>query len=589
MIVFSSIDALDKDLVLGGVSTLGSDDIGVVGPFPRYSITREDITTTDGTYVNSKFNITVTGTATLKSDTNQDMLVKGQRQAAVQGEALILSQLNRHTWPMHGNGKLSISPYGGLGNQIEFVDARIVSLELPEQDETAGVQNQQFTVQFQAYEDSTTKSTNSNNDGDRAAIEYKLASVEETWDLNPTDEYVTDVAAPVGDEPSVTTTYRTYTLTHTLSATGLKKMSESTTGLANDGESWRQAAKYIGKRLENTGGISPTTITTNILNLTETGNNNNFNPFQMDGDSSNFDYNLANSTIPNPAYDDTSPTSDSNPLTIPNTATGGKSYAAYDHVRTINANVAAGSYTVTETWVLSWDDANKRAIADIEVSVDDAQAAQAVAITVAGTIKGISTKSSTSVTNDKYDNALKYYKNLNMYHLANSFYQDTGLGIARKDPTDDTGATKLTLRSTEFGKSLGINESTGTITFSVSFNDMQVRLADAIEDSVEISDTGGSEVVAIIGVILRAAGPIIQDMGTITEKRKSVTYTAKVMRDKRHSWPPTTGTTPETIVNGFAPFDVDGSDKDRQWIQTKNESYNPDTGDYSFVREWVYQ
>ena len=65
MITFKSQDS-GKTLAIGGVSSLGSE-VGIVGPFPRYSISREDLTLADGTYLNSKFNITVTGTATLKS------------------------------------------------------------------------------------------------------------------------------------------------------------------------------------------------------------------------------------------------------------------------------------------------------------------------------------------------------------------------------------------------------------------------------------------------------------------------------------------------------------------------------------------
>ena len=151
-ITFTSQDNA-QEIMIGGATTL-SGDSGGIGPFPRYSINREEMATTDGTYLNSKFTITITGTATLKTATDQNMLVQGERQRAVQGEALIKMMFNREQWPMHGNGVLEIDSYGAsITNTIKFLDARLISLELPEQnDETAGVQNLEFSFTFEAYQ-----------------------------------------------------------------------------------------------------------------------------------------------------------------------------------------------------------------------------------------------------------------------------------------------------------------------------------------------------------------------------------------------------------------------------------------------------
>ena len=142
-----------------------SHDQGGIGPFPRYSISREEMATGDGTFLNSKYTITITGTATLKTATNQNMLVQGERQRAVQGEALIKALFNKTKWPMHGNGVLEIDSYGTpTDNKIKFLDARLTSLELPEQNqETAGVQNLEFSFVFEAYQ--YDKTENSDNAG----------------------------------------------------------------------------------------------------------------------------------------------------------------------------------------------------------------------------------------------------------------------------------------------------------------------------------------------------------------------------------------------------------------------------------------
>ena len=94
-------------------------------------------------------------------------------------------------------------------------------------------------------------------------------------------------------------------------------------------------------------------------------------------------------------------------------------------------------------------------------------------------------------------------------------------------------------------------------------------------------------------------------MGTITEKIKTLTYTAKINRANRKSKP----TFAEAMVDEYAPFPAtqvnpqfDASldppapnvpatipaNTDKQWVQTKSESWNRDTGDYTFTKEWVY-
>jgi len=616
MITFTSKDS-DKQLIIGGASALdptASDELGVVGPFPRYSISREELTTEDGTYINSKFSITVTGTATLKSGTNQDMLKQGERQAAVQGEAIILAQLNRNQWPMHGNGLLQIAPYGGKGNKIKFNDSRITSIELPEQNESAGVQNQEYTIQFEAYED-TSASSNDNDPagtGSIASPTYNLSNVAESWELVPAEDrynyagnklagaaVLDDLGAEI--EAAADTPYTTFTLTHTLSATGLKKLHDSSTGLADDGAAWKQAAEYIGARLTNTK--DPTeAIVTNTLNMKITKANpdagtpgepatinqtsNQFNPFQMDSEKTNLGYDLGD-------------------------ADSG-AYKAYDHVRTVSSNVSAGSYSVTDTWVVAYGNDNQSATTDLEISVEGG-VTEAVVVTLNGTVAGLSTKAAGAKQHDKYTNAKAAYDKMatSFKAAADSAYADfVETDPARTDGdlwVNPEGTVPKALKSTEFSKTLGINKVTGTITFSVSFNDAIVQHPSVIEDSIQVEDSGGTDVIAIIGVLLRAAGPVIQDMGTITEKRKTVTYTAKINRENRTNKP----TFAEDMINEYAPFEMrkdnpdfdsntnpnaprtilipkDDPDAPLQWVQTRSESWNKDTGDYTFTKEWAY-
>ena len=647
MISFTSKDT-DKQLIIGGVANLdptANTEFGVVGPFPRYSITREELTTEDGTYINSKFSITVTGTATIKHSDSQDMLKKGERQSRVQGEALILAQLNRNQWPMHGNGVLEIAPYGGIqDNIIIYKDARITSIELPEQNESAGVQNQEYTIQFEAYEDTSVVKNSNNPAGSDEPITtptYKLSSVAESWELVPLDSrfvYKDDKLAgaaveadalavpPIEAEDAAETPYKTFTLTHSLSATGLKKMkgdSVTSSGLADNGESWRQAAEYIGERLQKVGDPL-TAIGFNTLNVPITKNDpaeaqvsNQFNPGKMDSDDTNLRYNLSDATRTNPDFNPDAPASEENPATLPNGV-----YKAYDHVRTVSSDVSAGSYSVTDTWVVAYknldsDENDRSATVDIEISIEGA-VTDNIVVTLSGTVTGLDTAHATAQQHNKYANAkAAYYKLAKSFKAAadaayNDFIaidpdSDSGAALPPRDDLDSwinpQGALPKTLKSAEFAKTLGINEPAGTINFSVSYDDAIISDPSVVNESLQVDDNGGTQVVAIIGVLLRAEGPVIQDMGTITEKTRTVTYTAKINRANRITKP----TFAEGLVDQYAPFaitvpnpdydpvtnpnvptTIPGPNADKQWVQIKSESWNRDTGDYTFSKEWVY-
>tara|TARA_B100000519_G_C14257998_1_gene446055 strand:- start:1674 stop:3494 length:1821 start_codon:yes stop_codon:yes gene_type:complete len=600
MISFKSHEST-KELVLGGITTLDASakEFGVVGPFPRYSISREDISTEDGTHINSRFVINVTGTATLKTTDDQDMLNKGQRQSRVQGEALILAQLNRNQWPMRGNGVLEIAPYGGHANIIKYNDARILSIELPEQNETsAGVQYQEYTVQFEAFEDGGV-SNNTSNPGDLIQPTYNLSNVEESWEFTRNDQFVGDpytmktVTHPdteqdveiLADNPGYS-----FTLTHTLNAVGIQGSGAV--------QGWERARDYIDTRV-GTGrpGASPgpgwsspipdtprdeeplMEIQTNILNLKR------------------------------PKAD---PAVDAGvTLERATVAAGfapGETYA--NHVRNVTSSVNAGSYGVTDTWIVLPSGVTSLATMDIEVEENSALSSDAISISVAGTITGFNTiplegkevqlanhgvlVPSTDISYDnRLDNATAAYNNLNLYNVATASY--TGAGV---------------VRNVEFAKTVSKNEGAGSITFSSTFNDLSVRLSGVIEDSVQISETGGTPVIALIGVLLKATGPVYQEMGTITEQKKSVSYTAKVQRDQRGEWTAkmvfgkrgNKGDTsvdenlqydsPLDLIEVFAPGqDTDPVNKDLEngpYIQNKTEDWNEDSGDYTLSREWVY-
>lgn len=519
-----------KTLLIGGQSVTTGTGGGLVGPFPRFSISREELSTGDGTYIGTKFAIEITGTATLNVNDDQDITAVGQRQNAVMGSAMTALQFDRDSFPTQGNGVLEIAPYGGQSNVIKFNDARLTGISLPEQtEEEAGVQTLQYTFSFEAYKDGS-ENTSDGSTGDLKETTYKLSSAEENWELSENDQKFFK-----GNDPTQGV-YKTYTLTHTVSATGLKKYSGAT--LAADGEAWRQAQKWVKSRLKSSTEIR-NPITTDLMGDSKYWSTQ-FVPVNMDG------------TTPE--------------AITPDLKDGTVAYRGYNHVRSVSSDLGGGSYSVTETWTLC-DQTTAKATHDIEVSVEDDKS-QFVTVSISATIQGLNSNDASSNTQDSYTNAKAAYDIIKTktYGLANAAYTAFGSGG--------------TLRNEKITESYGENKVSGTITYNVTYNDDEISLENALSENLTVNydnQEGLNEVTAKIPIIGKADGPVIQKMNTTTIKTVSVTFDAVMKKGFRTS-PPTSAA--NTAVDAYKP---DGANQ-----QSKTESWSPKTGTYNLSISWEY-
>ena len=519
-----------KTLLIGGQSTTSGTGGGLVGPFPKFSINREDLSTGDGTYIGTKFSIEITGIATLNPSDDQNIVEKGKRQSRVQGEALTALQFDRDAFPTQGTGLLEISPYGGMPNTIKFNDAKLLSVSLPQQtDEEAGVQNLQYTFSFEAYRDSS-ENTNTGATGSPESPDYKLSSAEESWELSENE----GTGAFLNNNPA-SELNKTYTLTHTLSATGIRSYA-SQGNLATDGEAWKQAALWVKSRLK-----TPTTVkdaTTTDLMGNSTFWTSQFVPVNIDGNDG----------------DDTG--------IGPNLKTN---YKGYNHVRSVSSDIGAGSYSVTETWTLCRSDLT--ATHELEINMESSDQ-QIVTVSVNATFQGLETQDATTTTIDKFSSAQTSFNVMKskLYNIASAAYTAAGFTYS--------------LRNQKLNETIGENRVSGTITYSTSFNDDTVSLANAISETININydnTEGLNQTIAKIPIIGKQNGPVIQNMNTTTIKSVSATLDAVMNRQNRAS-PPTSAAT--AILDSYKPTNG--------FQQTKTESWNPKTGTYNRSISWEY-
>ena len=534
MILYTSNQSAETKIVIGGSSAIpGSNTGGVVGPMPRYSISRENLSTGDGTFMGTKFTINVTGTAVIQSvDDGQDITIKGQRQSRVMGEGLTLMQVLREEFPNQGTGKLEISPYGGLSNIMVFNDAKLLNVDLPEQnEESAGVQTLEYSFTFEAYEEDS-NNTNTGTTGRPVKPSYKLSSVDESWELSEADGFFYDFDIPTDEN---NTLRKTYTLSHTVSATGLKKY-ERPGVIATDGEAFRQAVLWVKTRLVS----DPRVEIIEDLMGDETFFKSKFLPMEMNmpGKTDDLGFNLKEGTPP---------------------------YKGYNHTRSVSSDQNIGSYSVTDTWVISQE--NFESTHSLEFNFEGGASAEGSTVTATATFQGLSTLTSDNTKIDKYAGALKAFNIVKplIPTLAEKAYKDS----------QGQFALRTDINSSE---SVGHNKVSGTVTYSVSFNDYELpKIANAVSENVTISynnDRGEQKLIAILQVIGRAGGPIVQDIQTTQIRSRTIAVDAVM---KRGSGKPDG----ESAISSYRPTTT-------SYLTSSTESWNPNTRAYNKSETWEF-
>lgn len=351
----------EDQLLIGGQST----GTGLIGPFPKYSISRENNYAYDGNYLNTKFTINISGTAVIRSSDTQDITVSGERQHRIQGEVSNVLKLARGS----PRGILEIAPYGGLSNVIRFNDAALKSADVSEQsDESAGIQNLPYSFVFEAYEDASTNA-NSEPVSENNPVSYWISDAKDSWEFQVADTFTYQNDSPTG------VINKTYTITRNLSATGIYNPIDNESPIL-------QAKKWVESKLIST---LPATINPDSMNLgIETFNVN-----------------------PPSNFADTS------------------SHLSINHVRSISSDVLSGSYSVTDIWTLY---KGSTATHDISVSVEGAVDRPSTSVSVSMSIQGIDTSVYSSVETNKYQNALTSFNILKTqaYNIANAAYTDAG-------------------------------------------------------------------------------------------------------------------------------------------------------------------
>jgi len=273
-------------------------------------------------------------------------------------------------------------------------------------------------------------------------------------------------------------------------------------------------------------------------------------------------------------------------------------YRGFNHVRTEGINKTDGSYSVTENWILASGVAHET----YSLSVTSETSNPFVGVSIEGTIVGLSeiapsglrygAKGDSSGGLNAYDNALLKYKAV----TNNGQFGLTSAAFKRAD-----NAVAVQINSQPASVSLGTNEFTGEITYSLSFDNRPTNIISGVlSETISVNDTYPGDVFAMIPVIGRTTGPILQYIGGRTEYKRDVSieltmdYTdigygsdrRSLMLHKPSLVEPTR-TQMRKLIQELSPAKEPGIRK--YFISPPSESWSPKEGRYSFNVSWTYE
>ena len=271
------------------------------------------------------------------------------------------------------------------------------------------------------------------------------------------------------------------------------------------------------------------------------------------------------------------------------------SYGGFNHVRTEQINVAGGTYSVSENWVLSSGTSTENYSMTTATSNSD----PFINVSIEGAIKGLS-----QVPPDQLGNRVvtavsgAYAQALNKYNSISSSGQ---FGLTSDIYKRANNLVAVQLNSQPVSISIGTNQFTGDLSYSLSFNNRPTNLiSGVISESIQVNDTYPGDVFAVISVLGRKTGPILQYIGGRTEYKRDVSinlimdYTKIPYSGDRRSLilkkPSLVEPTASQIASLLQELSPQGEPGVRKYfISPPSESWTPKEGAYSFNISFTYE
>lgn len=253
-------------------------------------------------------------------------------------------------------------------------------------------------------------------------------------------------------------------------------------------------------------------------------------------------------------------------------------YGQFNHIRTESIDKTGGNYGITETWILT----SGTSIEDFSIEIQKGIEDGLTNVNVQGNITGLEQRDANmQLITSKYENA------------SSRFTLASGLALSRAQVYSGYNLNILPVSET-----IGKNPITGTINYAFTYNDRPSRLIEgALSEVISLSENNiDTNTIAIIGVLGRGRGPVLQPIGTREALSRSLnievvfpktnfgTGSVSEIRAAFFDQKPTVKVS--GIIEAVNPANTGFS---QVYITQNDENWQPINGRYSRNITWTYE
>lgn len=266
-------------------------------------------------------------------------------------------------------------------------------------------------------------------------------------------------------------------------------------------------------------------------------------------------------------------------------------FQPFNHMRVVNQDELGGKYSVTETWLVLSNESGVlgNAIEDFTVDIKTSLQTSLTTVTIQGSIQGVETRTygtdpgDFAVTETKYESALTLW---NAVKDANRIYPRAN------------AISGLTLNTNALSRTVGHNIGGGLISYNYEYDSRPANcVSGSLTENITITDNNPVDVFASLAILGRAAGPILQDMGTVTAAVREVNVEVVMPIATGCSTDATAAgallaQNPKTqvynnLIKGI--YDDLVANYGQVFKHQDNETWQPKTGRYTRNISWTYQ
>ena len=281
-------------------------------------------------------------------------------------------------------------------------------------------------------------------------------------------------------------------------------------------------------------------------------------------------------------------------------------YKWYNNVRSESIDKAAGSYQLVDQWTLA-PSAN-RYLETFNVSISQGNDSNRTTVSIDGTITGLETWTAGKAagdddgsagsaegqgSGDKYDHAEAHYRKIS----ANGLFGTTSWVYKRANQFLD-----IHLNGSPVSLSIGSNRVTGEITYNVQYDNRPTNYFDQVtSETITVNDTYPGDVYAVIPVLGRPTGPILQYAFGRTEYKRDLSiefildannlgYQTSTRNGLLYTKPSLTApykSQIDELIGMMSPASEPGVRK--YFLNPPQETWNPKEGRYTLNCSWTYE